>query len=191
MKLIDWFKELEESRKAGVQVFTIGELMNLSNGTYDMTRRSIVRLKEKGVLKPIYRGLWGYGDDITIEDIFLKIDSESYVSMESVLGRSGIIKSMTPDLHCVSPVRSKMVRTKVGTIVYHKFVRRLCFGYDDIHIAIPEKAFLDTIYFHMQMGNAIEITDYKIDILNLGIIKKYISVYPKSTKDFLKIFLAI
>ncbi len=186
MKLIDWLKELEQSRKAGVKVFAIGELMNLSNGTYDMTRRTIVRLKEKDVLKPIYRGLWGCGDDITVQDIFLKIDSESYISMESVLGRSGIIKSVTPDLHCVSPVRSKMMKTKVGTIVYHKFARKLCFGYDDMHIAILEKAFLDTIYFHMQMGDEIDITGYKMDILNFGLINKYISVYPKSVKNFIK-----
>lgn len=186
MNILNWVNSLNECREKGMKVFSIPELMNLSGHSADTLRRTLVRLKEKGVLRSLYMGLWGYGKDITLEDLFLKMDPDSYVSLETVLGRFNIMKSMSPDLTCVSLTQSRVLKTKVGTILFHKIKRDLFFGFDSLHFASPEKAFLDYVYYKIKAGYKIDWKKLDLSQINRGKLRSFLVQYPDFVREIIR-----
>ena len=185
MNILSWIQELNECKEKGMKLFSIPELMNLSGQSIPTVRRTVVRLKEKGVLRPIYQGLWGYGRDITLEDTFRKIHPDSYISLETVLGRSNIINSMTPDLTCITLNQTRTVQTKIGTILFHQIKRCLFFGFDEAsHAAFPEKALLDDIYLKLKRGLPSVLDDYNLSEINHRKLKNLLIPYPPFVKKF-------
>lgn len=183
MNLLNWINALNECKEKGMKVFSIPELMNLSRQSAPTLRRTLVRLKEKKILHGVYRGLWGYGKNITLEDLFQKIDPDAYVSLETVLGRCNIIKAMTPDLTCISFSQSRVIKTAIGTLVFHKIKRELFFGFDDLHFASPEKALLDYIYLRIKAGKEIQWNKLNLSKIHRGKLGACLKKFPNFVKE--------
>ncbi|NPD43950.1 MULTISPECIES: hypothetical protein [unclassified Lentimicrobium] len=184
-------------------------LMNLG---YFKVNDKINHLKQKGVLKPIKKGLY-YHSSIITKNIISKellantILGPSYISLEYALSYHGLIPESVFQLTSVCTKRSKQYDTELGVFSYKHIKKELfSIGLKIEHakngffmIATKEKALCDMIYlkntsfFSKKELIAFLEDDLRIDIvdlnnLNIEIINDY---YQKSKSKRIAIFLKL
>jgi len=82
-----------------------------------------------------------------------KLKSPSYLSLETVLYKGGIIFQYSTDITSISNV-TKTIRCEGINYVYHKFKDEILFNksglemFDNYYLATVERAFLDMIYLN-------------------------------------------
>jgi len=112
------------------------------------------RLEESDHILHISRGLWAIKETTTIWDLSKVITNPlpNYVSLQSALYHHGIISQVPEILYLVSPARSQVIHTPLGTISIHHIHPAFFYGYrknrDGLFIATQEKALIDFLYFY-------------------------------------------
>lgn len=93
----------------------------------------------------------------------------SYISLEYVLAKTGLIPESTTVLTAVSIKTSRIFRSKIADFSYRQINPKMFFGYDlfifkdkEIKIACPAKALFDFLYFK-NFTSTREIRDFLID----------------------------
>jgi len=185
----------------------------LSNLGYYKINDKINHLKQKGVLKPIKKGLY-YHSSIISKNIISKellantILGPSYISLEYALSYHGLIPESVFQLTSVCTKRSKQYDTDLGIFSY-KHIKKELFSIGlkieqarngVFMIATKEKALCDMIYLKRDVTffskkNLIAFLedDLRIDIddlndLNIEIVNNY---YQKSKSKRIAIFLKL
>lgn len=187
MKILEWVNFLKEMNQRGKKVYTLAEIANIDNTTIKSAKTVLQRLKKNHILLNIYKNTWAT-PDATIYDIAPFFVSDCYCSMETALFHYNIIKQSPQIFHFINTMVSKKIGTKIGTIIFHKIKTSLYFGYTN-HMAEPEKAFLDYLYFCIKDGRK-PFTDYDImglDIIEREKIQDYANPFPKTVKKALDI----
>ena len=118
-------------------------------------RRRFHEWSKKGYIKFLTRG-WYIFTDCTIDERMLdqmsnRLYSPSYISLETVLSRSGIIPDTVRAVTSVTTLKTRSIKTEFATFSYRTIVPRLFFGYDivnGIKTACLEKALIDFFYLH-------------------------------------------
>ncbi|MCM8756592.1 MAG: hypothetical protein NC817_00970, partial [Candidatus Omnitrophica bacterium] len=85
-------------------------------------------------------------DIVEIANIIYQL---SYLSFTYCLGRLGILNQIAYEIEFATPRKSKRLQIRNRSVVFKKISKKLFFGYalkDNIFVAEPEKALLDTIY---------------------------------------------
>lgn len=136
-------------------------LFNLDNRV--LLHRRIGRLTEAGILSRFCRGVY-VSPGFSPEALAARVNAESYLSFGTVLAKELVIGSVPAAT--VYAVKTGPSRTYQGagiTLDYAGVVSELFFGYrieDGIRYATPEKALLDTLYFH-QSGRRFSFNIYE------------------------------
>jgi hypothetical protein len=164
-------------------VFSIGDLSRLF-GERDtvLLHRRIRTLEEGGIITRFVRGFYTT-KGFSRESLAARIIERSYVSLGTILAKELMIGSV-PAATCYS-VRVGKHRTFKGpglTLEYVGITEHLYFGFrteQGLRFATPEKALLDTLYFHLR-GRSYSFNIYQdIDISRIdrtvinGWLKKY------------------
>ncbi|MDR0682176.1 MAG: hypothetical protein LBG15_10075 [Dysgonamonadaceae bacterium] len=114
------------------------------------------------------------------EEVANKIYTPSYVSLEYVLVKNGIISQDSETLTSACYL-SRQIKINDQTFSYHKFKRELLVNLlgvqriDSVNIANPERAFLDLLYLNK------EYDFNNLDKLNRTVINQILPIY-KSNK---------
>ncbi len=154
MKLIDAYRRLKEM---AVPVFRTADVMACLNIGKGHASKLLSRLEEAHHIVRIKRGLWVFPenlDPLTLPE-YLTAPFPSYISLQTALYYHGMISQIPVVTYSVSPARTRVYKTPLGTFSIHHIEPSLFFGFEPagrtgIRIAIPEKALFDFLY----MGQA-------------------------------------
>jgi len=113
------------------------------------------RLEDAEHIFHVNRGLWAVKGKATLWDLakYATIPFPNYVSLQSALYHHGIISQISAVLYVVSPARTRVFRTPLGSISIHHVRPAFFCGYRRISregplMALKEKALIDFFYFH-------------------------------------------
>lgn len=114
--------------------------------------RSVIlsRLVKRKVLRRLRRNL--YEVALKPSDILEAANSvyqPSYLSFTYCLGKQGILNQIAYEIEFATPKKTKRLELRNRAIIFRQIAKKLFFGYilkDNIFIAQPEKALLDTLY---------------------------------------------
>jgi len=148
--------------KAG-GVFSINDLRNLFNQQNDvLLHRHIRRFEEEGILSRFKQGFYTT-PDFDPEVLACRMYPDAYISLGTILAKRLIIGSIPgKTTYAVKTGRTRLFTASGRTISYYEAAPELLFGFtteNGVRRATPEKAFLDTLYFH-QKGRAFSFDIY-------------------------------
>jgi hypothetical protein len=150
LRLIDVHARL---RKLDVPVFRTSDAAAVLGIDNPHASQLLGRLATSDHLARLGRGRWGFKDRIDPLSLpeYLTAPFPSYVSLQSALYLHGMISQIPAVLYAVSPARTRMYRTVLGTVSVHHIDPGFFFGYQPVahgraKIATPEKALIDFLY---------------------------------------------
>lgn len=161
-------------------------------------KREIFRWKEKKRLYALKRGLYEltYPRDFNIPDMYVAniLYSPSYVSLETALSHYSIIPEVSMAVTSITTKPTRRFRNKHGLFVYHTVHPSVFAGYYilksggfDIHIAEPEKALIDFLYFKNYQDKKFDLGQERLDKRLISRLnKKKLRLYAKAVNLDLK-----
>lgn len=164
-------------------VFLFSELVTLFSETHKTAvYRRIEQLEETGTLQRFIKGVY-ITQNFDAQVLNQKICPESYISFSNILSEHLIIGLMPRNqIDAIKSGRTKIYTGPSCVIRQFGSVDHLVFGYETIrgiNKATPEKAFLDTLYFH-QHGVTFPFdiySDISWERLNKEKIQQYLQRY--------------
>ncbi|MFA4874060.1 MAG: replication/maintenance protein RepL [bacterium] len=189
MKMKRKMDVIQAIHRIGRLVFTTREIAGLTGSPLASTTQNLRRLEQKGVIRKIAQGVWGFADDPRFSPFlvipFLNPRHQAYLSFISALHSHGVISQIPQVITVASTAHSRVVKTSVGTYEIHQISPDFFDGFDwhaqsDYLIASPEKALVDCLYLasrrKRQFANFPE--------LNLDLLKKREAIrWAKRIKD--------
>lgn len=166
---------LELLSQNGGSVFRVSDVAMITGETN--SSRIVQRLRygvNKGYLVSPHNGFYAK-KDFSIEELACKLYVPSYISLETVLQKSGVIFQYSSETTLVSYL-SRSVNIGGKLIRYRKIKNDIIMNVKGIirgvvNIATPERAFLDTLYLN---------SHYHFDnpyILDKNAIEELLSIY--------------
>ena len=150
MKLIEVHARL---KKMAVPVFRTADVMAYLDIRKEHASNLLARLEDYHHIVRIKRGLWVFpeGLDPLALPEYLTAPFPSYISLQSALYYHGMISQIPAITYSVSPARTHVYKTSLGTFSIHHIDPSLFFGYEPvgksgIKIATQEKALFDFLY---------------------------------------------
>lgn len=150
MRLIDVHGRL---KKMAVPVFRTADVMAYLDIRKEHASNLLARLEDSHHIVRIKRGLWVFpeGLDPLALPEYLTAPFPSYISLQSALYYHGMISQIPVITYSVSPARTHVFKTPLGTFSIHHIDPSLFFGYEPvgksgIKMATPEKALFDFLY---------------------------------------------
>ena len=129
------------------------DVMALLDINNDHASQILSRLAGSGHVLRLKRGVWVISDrrDPLPLAAYLTAPYPSYISLQTALYHHGMVSQIPAVIYCVSPARSRVYTTPVGTFSVHRISERFFCGYQrigngDAKMASPEKALLDFLY---------------------------------------------
>lgn len=175
---------LNQDRATVFRVADVAMMTGETDGT-----RLVQRLRygvSKGYLVSPCNGIYAK-KNYSFEELACKLYIPSYISLETVLQKAGVIFQYTSEITMVSYL-SRTIEVGGKTIKYKKIKNEIIvdmrgINRGEINEATPERAFLDTLYLN---------SHYHFDnpaVLNRNEIQSLLSIYnsPTLTKRALKI----
>jgi len=159
---MDWPKVItsESKTSAVIQVDDYAQRYSLSRRAVNAALR---RQEAKGLVERVSNKIYinKVARDFTPRDLLTALRPDSYVSLDSALSDFGVTSQVPYTLTCVSPKYVRNIKTKTIQITFRTLKRDLGFTrkktrYGAYHLAEPEKALLDWIYFKSVDGLPIE-----------------------------------
>ena len=180
-------KSLEEKRLKFVTETEFARLFKIEN--QNTLNKTLQRLNENGILKRAIKGKYVLAsadyDDFELANFIVQ---PSYVSFESALSLYGILSQFTYTVTSATIKRAKKIFfTK--EFEYTHLDRNLFWGFvknKNFLIAIPEKAFLDTLYLSLKGLRKVDLDELDISSLDKKVLEDYLK---KMSKPFLTKFI--
>jgi hypothetical protein len=144
-------------------VFTTAAVAQGAGVTLANASRDLRDLERHGIVTRVRRGLWAvpnhpdFSPYAVVPCLFANARA-GYVSLLSALNLHGMIEQIPRVVHIISPSQRPVLRTPVGTYVFHQIGKALFGGFaayrrtGSFDIAKPEKAVFDTLYFSARKG---------------------------------------
>lgn len=144
-------------------VFGTAAVAERARVTLANASRDLKDLERRGMVTRIRRGLWAvprhpdFSPYAVVPHLF-GASQAGYVSLLSALNLQGMIDQIPRAVHVVTTSQRPMLRTPIGTYVFHRIDGALFGGFaayrrtGDFEIATPEKAVFDTLYLSARKG---------------------------------------
>jgi predicted transcriptional regulator of viral defense system len=159
-------------------------------------RVSANRYVKKGILLRIKRNVyilkdnWKYLDQNKLFSIANIIQTPSYVSLLSALCYYEISTQIQQNyIESIALKRTKKVEIENTLFNYSLINKNLYSGFikkDDFFIALPEKAFLDSVYLFSLGKYALDFTSIDFTKFDKKVLSDLLSNYPVKTKNIVK-----
>lgn len=145
----DFIFKIYENKKT---VFSLQEIaMLLGEPDFNRLKQRLHYYVKTNRLKRLRRGIYAKGN-YSPEELACKICKLSYISLEYVLQKSGIIFQYDKQITAMSYL-SRIIHVDGNTLIYHKIKNEILYNTTGItmdnhgiNMATPERAFLDTLY---------------------------------------------
>ncbi len=152
--------------------------------------RAILELIRAKILVRIKRGVYA-APETSLATIAMRISPGSYISTGTALAAHLLIGSVPArKVQAVRVGKPRIFRTPIGTLQFLSVAPSLYFGFErknDINLATPEKAFVDTFYYlyRGQKFSFDPFSDIDITSLNRVLIDRYLSKYDQRFIEFI------
>ena len=181
-------------KHTGKKIFSLHDIVLLSGEKKPSVSVQLSRLVKSGIVERPARG-WYVNPFAppTAEELSMVIRRPSYLSMEYVLSRHGILSQNVFTLTLVTPKLPHTYRTRDSVLEYHQIKKSLFRGYvheGSVLVAEPEKALLDLIYIRYVRGreigkSALEslVDDMYLEELDRGKLLRYAEGFDGRTME--------
>jgi len=187
MKSEELIEKLNNLNKA---YYTAKDIALITGSAIPVVRVLLNRLVKRGKLIRLQKNIYIIKNKlINNELIAQQINTSSYLSFESALNRAGILSQVPYAITLATTKRSKTITLGGQEVIFRKLKNNLFFGYyleNNLKIAYPEKAFLDTVYLISRGKSKANLAEFDLTKLNRARLKKFINKYPKKVKNICK-----
>lgn len=187
MKMTDFTKILNKlSRDYKKKIFTLREISILTGENKPAVGMALLRAKKEGLVERV-KNMWiNMVDKPSLSDLAFAIKPLSYISFESALYKHGILSQSPRGALTIATIqRPERMSTPIGEIIFTHISKKIFFGFDSFHMALPEKAYLDLLYMNIRKGrDALSEVIYKeeLDRKLLSTMLKKFPAYVKNQK---------
>ena len=157
--------------------YTIADLEKITGLGRNSLYVALNRWVDGGVMERVSRGIYiPLGENLPLEKIAAQLYLPNYLSFESALARQGILNMIPYTLTFATIRKTKKYTLRNQGVEFRQISPELFFGYEmknGIHIAVPEKAFLDQIYFVCRGKGSLDLDEMNLKNLSPKRIKNY------------------
>ena len=186
MKGIELLKILQKINKP---FYTIPDLEKITSLPRNSLYVSLKRWESGGVIERVAQGIYiPMGGDISIENVAAQLYIPNYLSFEFALARHGILNLIPYTLTFATTRKTKNYLLQKKRIEFRQISPELFFGFEmknGIYIALPEKAFLDQIYFVVRGKATLDIDELNIKKLSIKTLKDLSNKFPTYVRSYL------
>ena len=180
MKGIELLRAMRDLNKP---FFTIADLEKMTRLSRPSLYVALKRWVDVGVLERVSQGLYiPMGENLALEKIAAQLYLPNYLSFESALARHGILNLIPYALTFATIRKTKKFILRRQEVEFKQISSGLFFGFemkDGIHIAVPEKAFLDQIYFASRGKTSFDLDEMNFKNLSPKLIMNYSERFPE------------
>lgn len=179
MKGIELLKIMGDLNKP---FFTVADLEKITGLSRTSLYVTLKRWVENGVLERIAPGIYkAMLTDLSIEKIASQLYVPNYLSFESALARHGILNLIPHSLTLATTRKTKRYTLGNQDVEFRQISPMLFFGFEmksGINIAVPEKAFLDQVYFFSRGRASLDLDEMNLKKLSSRLLKEYGKRFP-------------
>jgi len=163
--------------------YTIADLEKITGLARNSLYVALKRWVDGGMMERVSQGIYiTMGENPTLEKIAAQLYLPNYLSFESALARQGVLNMIPYTLTFATTRRTKKYILRKQGAEFRQISPELFFGYEmknGIHIAVPEKAFLDQIYFASRGKTSLDWDEMNLKNLSPRLIKNYSDRFPE------------
>lgn len=163
--------------------YTIADLEKITGLGRNSLYVALKRWVDSGVLERVSQGIYlPMGENLSSEKIAAQLYLPNYLSFESALARHGILNMIPYTLTFATTRKTKKFILRRQGVEFRQVSSGLFFGFemkDGIHIAVPEKAFLDQMYFACRGKSSLDLDEMNLQNLSAKLIKNYSERFPE------------
>jgi len=179
MKGIELLKRLHKINKSFYTVTDLEKITALSKNSLYV---SLKRWADEGIIERVGQGIYlPMAGTISMEYIAAQLYLPNYLSFESALAKHGILNLIPYGITFATTRRTRHYTLRDQDIEFRQIASELFFGFEmksGIHIASPEKAFLDQVYFMTRGKSSLDLDELSIKKLSPKILRKYAQRFP-------------
>ncbi|MBI4767750.1 MAG: type IV toxin-antitoxin system AbiEi family antitoxin domain-containing protein [Deltaproteobacteria bacterium] len=179
MRGIELLKIMKDLNKP---FFTIADLEKITRLSRNSLYVTLKRWVANGVLERIAPGIYtAMMSNLSVEKIAAQLYIPNYISFESALARQGILNLIPHSLTLATTRKTKRYTLKMQDVEFRQISPVLFFGFEmksGINIAVPEKAFLDQVYFFSRGRASLDLDELNLKSLSSRILKEYGKRFP-------------
>lgn len=146
---------VQEIYKSNRTVFRLRDIGMLLGAKNEANLKALVNYYvSKGTLRAVRKGIY-VKEEFSVEELACRIYTPSYVSMESVLFKAGVIFQFSSSVTVVSYL-SRVIQVDETDFKFHKIKNSILMEEKGIvrngyaSVAVPERAFLDLLYLNTE-----------------------------------------
>ena len=163
--------------------YTIADLEKITGLGRDSLYVTLKRWVDGGVMERVSQGIYiPMGENLPAEKIAAQLYLPNYLSFESVLSRHGILNMIPYTLTFATTRKTKKFTLRRQGVDFRQISSDLFFGFemkDGIHIAVPEKAFLDQIYFVCRGKASLDWDEMNLKNLSAKLVYRLSDRFPE------------
>jgi len=156
MKTTIWQNFFEEQKEVySKHLFTLSELANVANTTFESLNVNLSRLKQRGLIERYARGTYGLKQGVAPEDLVHYLDATAYITGFFVLHRYQMITQVPSNITCFTTQRHGRWRIRTTPIGRYEFVcvNKSVYAHpNDSVMTEPEQALFDFVYLMRKRG---------------------------------------
>lgn len=179
MRGIELLKMMRDLNKP---FFTIADLEKMTRLSRKSLYVALNRWVNNGLLERIATGIYcPTMGDLSVEKVAAQLYIPNYLSFESALARHGILNLIPHSLTFATTRKTRRYTLRNQDVEFRQISPMFFFGFEmkgGINIAVPEKAFLDQVYFLSKGRASLDLEEMNLKNLSSGLIKDYGKRFP-------------
>lgn len=186
MKGIELLKLLQQTNKS---FYTIADLEKITSLPRDSLYVALRRWEGGGIVERVAQGIYvPMGSNISLENVAAQLYIPNYLSFESALAKYGVLNLIPYTLTFATTRKTRKYAFRKQEIEFRQISAELFFGFEmknGIYIALPEKAFLDEVYFVARGKAILDFDELNIKKLSIKTLKELSRRFPAYVRSYL------
>src|SRR4030042_5369061 len=187
MKAIELLKLLQKMNKP---FYTIADLEKITSLPRESLYVALKRWEGGGIIERVTQGVYvPMGSNISLENVAAQLYIPNYLSFESALAKYGVLNLIPYTLTFATTRKTRKYTLRKQEIEFRQFSAQLFFGFEmknGIYIALPEKAFLDEVYFVVRGKATLDFDEVDIKKLSSKTLKDYSKRFPAYVQRYIE-----
>jgi len=187
MKAIELLKLLQKMNKP---FYTIADLEKITSLPRESLYVALKRWESGGIIERVAQGIYvPMGSNISLENVAAQLYIPNYLSFESALAKYGVLNLIPYTLTFATTRKTRKYTLRKQEIEFRQISAELFFGFEmknGMYIALPEKAFLDEVYFVIRGKAALDFDEVDIKKLSSKTLKDYSKRFPAYVQRYIE-----
>ena len=187
MKAIELLKLLQKMNKP---FYTIADLEKITSLPRESLYVALKRWEGGGIIERVTQGVYvPMGSNISLENVAAQLYIPNYLSFESALAKYGVLNLIPYTLTFATTRKTRKYTLRKQEIEFRQVSAELFFGFEmknGMYIALPEKAFLDEVYFVARGKAALDFDEVDIKKLSSKTLKDYSKRFPAYVQRYIE-----